>query len=161
MSTAKTIDGQYRSAIDHKTPTPGVYRRSNYYRVLVREGKRKIMHRFETYEEAVEFKRRRGRQPSAGRRAKPTYRNKGVAYLLADPCAYCGAPSTQQDHIDPIALGGSNDWSNLSGACAPCNRSKGISSLLEFLLRSGAPAKNPLDAVALDSLHPLHDLLGN
>ena len=44
-------------------------------------------------------------------------------------CVYCGrkAPDVQLhvDHIVPVALGGSNDLSNLVAACSECNIGKG------------------------------------
>jgi hypothetical protein len=54
--------------------------------------------------------------------------------LLADPCAYCGEPSEHVDHIEPGAHGGVDDWTNLTGACARCNRVKGDRWLITFLL---------------------------
>jgi len=54
--------------------------------------------------------------------------------LLASPCAYCGAPSTQVDHIDPSSAGGIDDASNMVGACGSCNASKCATPLLEFML---------------------------
>lgn len=43
-------------------------------------------------------------------------------------CQYCGATPPQVllevDHIEPIALGGTNDSDNLVTACEPCNRGK-------------------------------------
>jgi 5-methylcytosine-specific restriction endonuclease McrA len=42
-------------------------------------------------------------------------------------CAYCGDTDGPHeiDHICPVSRGGSNDPSNLTVACVPCNRSKG------------------------------------
>lgn len=53
--------------------------------------------------------------------------------LLSDPCAYCGAPSTHLDHIEPQHRGGSHRWLNLVGVCGSCNSRKGTKSLLGFL----------------------------
>lgn len=41
-------------------------------------------------------------------------------------CSYCGAEGVdlQIDHVIPHSRGGSNDKSNLTAACAPCNNSK-------------------------------------
>ena len=44
--------------------------------------------------------------------------------LRRDPCAYCGAPSVQLDHVEPKAHGGSDDSENRAGACASCNGRK-------------------------------------
>jgi 5-methylcytosine-specific restriction endonuclease McrA len=54
--------------------------------------------------------------------------------LLADPCAYCGAPSEHLDHIEPIVSGGASDYTNLTGACGRCNRRKNSKPLLMFLV---------------------------
>lgn len=47
-------------------------------------------------------------------------------------CAYCGDPATQKDHVHPVAKGGSDDIGNIAPACAPCNMSKGASTLDEW-----------------------------
>ncbi len=54
--------------------------------------------------------------------------------LLFDPCCYCGEPVEHIDHIVPVASGGSNDWDNLTGACASCNTSKGARPMLHFVI---------------------------
>lgn len=61
-------------------------------------------------------------------------------------CTYCGAtsPGVQLvvDHVNPVALGGTDDPSNLTTACEPCNTGKG-----------SVPAGSPLVAqVATDAL---------
>jgi len=53
--------------------------------------------------------------------------------LRADPCAYCGAAGGTLDHIVALAIGGTNHWSNLSGACASCNHAKDSRPLIWFL----------------------------
>lgn len=61
----------------------------------------------------------------------------GLAYveiLLADPCSYCEAPAAVADHIQPIALGGDGDFTNLTAACQACNARKHAKELLRFLL---------------------------
>lgn len=55
------------------------------------------------------------------------------AILRRDPCCYCGGPTQEIDHIVPVKSGGTAEWTNLTGACAGCNRSKGAKSLLLFL----------------------------
>lgn len=48
-------------------------------------------------------------------------------------CMYCGATPPgvllQVDHIDPVALGGTNDQDNLITACQPCNAGKSATPL--------------------------------
>jgi 5-methylcytosine-specific restriction endonuclease McrA len=56
--------------------------------------------------------------------------------LRNDPCAYCGAPTEHLDHIVPVAEGGEQRWTNLTAACARCNRAKHADSLLMFLLKA-------------------------
>lgn len=53
--------------------------------------------------------------------------------LIADPCAYCGAPADVLDHVVSRRRGGGNDWGNLAPACWSCNSSKGQRSLLAWL----------------------------
>lgn len=55
------------------------------------------------------------------------------AVLRADPCAYCGAPTRDLDHIVAVAQGGSDDAGNLTSSCGRCNKSKHDDSLLIFL----------------------------
>ena len=76
-------------------------------------------------------------------------------------CAYCGAENVpiQIDHIQPKAASGSNQVSNLTLACQPCNQKKGAQDLKVFLAkdpqrlaRIQAQAKRPLkDAAAVNS----------
>lgn len=50
-------------------------------------------------------------------------------------CAYCGTGNTplQIEHIQPRAKGGTNNISNLTLACEPCNRRKGTKDIADFL----------------------------
>lgn len=57
-----------------------------------------------------------------------------ASVLRRDPCAYCGAPSTDIDHIVAIARGGAYGSQNLTGACDTCNSSKQARPLLAFLI---------------------------
>ena len=50
-------------------------------------------------------------------------------------CAYCSAPIEHVDHIQPRALGGTDEPHNLIGACAECNGSKSATPVLEWLAR--------------------------
>ena len=52
--------------------------------------------------------------------------------LLDDPCAYCGAPSVEVDHIRPLSRGGWEHESNMVGACRACNASKHRKLLTEW-----------------------------
>lgn len=58
-----------------------------------------------------------------------------VTMILNDPCAYCGAPATEIDHIDPVNGGGTGEWTNLTPSCRSCNASKHDKPLLRFLSR--------------------------
>lgn len=53
------------------------------------------------------------------------YRNRPIVLAEESVCRLCGrAPSTVVDHIIGVAAGGSDDRSNLQGACYPCNQRK-------------------------------------
>lgn len=126
---------------DERTDTPGVYRRGPHYRVLIRpDGKRKVMHRFDSYEEAVAFK---NAQPRKTRRREATRHGRLTRYLLSDPCPYCGRRAEEIDHVHPQIRGGRSHWSNLVGICGPCNRAKHGKSLLAFLLTYTPPPQRP------------------
>lgn len=56
-----------------------------------------------------------------------------LAAMRRDPCAYCGSPSTDLDHIQPRSADGPNDWTNYAPACRLCNGGKGQLPLLTFL----------------------------
>jgi 5-methylcytosine-specific restriction endonuclease McrA len=70
-------------------------------------------------------------------------------------CAYCGAKDVplEVEHIIPKSRGGSDRASNLTLACVPCNKKKGIRTAAEFgfpLVQ--AQAKLPLkDAAAMNT----------
>lgn len=134
MSAPKVSARVYVSQVDVKTPTPGVYRKGTSYRVLTRpDGKRKVMRRFETYEEAVAFKATTRSYKRRG--GKSAVKRKDVVHLKHDPCVYCGAPSEVIDHIVPKIRGGSHHWSNLTASCEACNGRKSSLPLLLFLAR--------------------------
>lgn len=64
-----------------------------------------------------------GRQPMAQEVRWLVFRRDGYA------CVWCGSVSDLTvDHIHPVALGGTNDLSNLQTLCRPCNSRKGISA---------------------------------
>jgi len=49
-------------------------------------------------------------------------------------CAYCRErPVAHRDHIIPVALGGSDDISNIAPSCVSCNLRKGTKSAREFM----------------------------
>lgn len=76
------------------------------------------------------------RELSRRRQLKLT--NVGAEYarvLDSDPCSYCGAVCEEIDHIRSRREGGDGEWNNLTAACRRCNRRKGSTSLLLFLLR--------------------------
>lgn len=54
--------------------------------------------------------------------------------LALDPCAYCGQPATDLDHIQPKGAG-VDSWDNLTSACGTCNKRKQRVTLLGFMLR--------------------------
>jgi len=70
-------------------------------------------------------------------------------------CVYCGAENIplQVEHIVPKARGGSNQVSNLTLACEPCNKKKGSQTAEEFgHPKVQAQAKKPLkDATVVNT----------
>lgn len=70
-------------------------------------------------------------------------------------CAYCGASNVplEVEHIVPKSRGGSNQVSNLTLACRPCNQQKGSQTALEFgFPKIQAQAKRPMrDAAAVNA----------
>lgn len=80
---------------------------------------------------------------TARRKIKTTDR----LFLVADPCSYCGCPSSEIDHIEPCWSGGTSEPSNLTASCSVCNASKGGLPLLLWLAlrRSGGDAFGPND----------------
>lgn len=71
-----------------------------------------------------------------GARSTPTAYKRA---MRADPCSYCGTPAAHLDHIVPRVAQGSDEWWNLTAACATCNQAKGVISLLAFLLGVALP----------------------
>lgn len=62
--------------------------------------------------------------------------------LRADPCAYCGGPGGQVDHIVPKARsnrGQEQSWHNLTATCDECNNRKADAPLLLWLANQEAP----------------------
>lgn len=64
-------------------------------------------------------------------------RRESVAWrkIIKDrPCAYCGEFSDvmHDDHVKPLARGGTDHWFNLVRACAPCNLRKHTKTVFEF-----------------------------
>jgi 5-methylcytosine-specific restriction endonuclease McrA len=55
--------------------------------------------------------------------------------LFADPCPYCGGAVETIDHILARSRGGTDHWTNVTGACRACNRAKRDLPLLIFLMR--------------------------
>ena len=55
-----------------------------------------------------------------------------VRALLAQPCAYCGAPATTLDHDVPVSRGGVHGPENVVPACASCNFKKHTKTGEEF-----------------------------
>lgn len=70
---------------------------------------------------------REERRKNAVRLTGDEWRRIRIRILKRDSltCTYCGATARLEcDHIVPLALGGSNEDSNLTTACYACNRSK-------------------------------------
>lgn len=80
---------------------------------------------------ATHRKKRDHARGNAGKRGYgAAWRVKRDRIIARDPiCMICHkAPSTDADHKVPRAQGGSDDDSNLQGACHPCHSSKTVRS---------------------------------
>ena len=89
---------------------------------------------------SAQVRNRRAKQRNAGGR----HTAKDIAVIAeaqGHKCAYCRANlrkvKRHVDHIMPIALGGSNDRSNLQLLCVPCNLSKQAKHPIEFAQSKG------------------------
>ncbi len=47
-----------------------------------------------------------------------------AAYVIGRPCAICGRPADQLDHITPVSRGGTDHPTNLQPLCGACNLAK-------------------------------------
>ena len=65
------------------------------------------------------------------------WRKMRAAILTRDRgiCAYCGAPATTVDHVNPRSAGGTDHPQNLVAACQTCNRSKGAKTTTQKVNR--------------------------
>lgn len=73
------------------------------------------------------------RSQNAARRVACAQTRDYTLTLSFDPCCYCGAPTDEIDHIDPISRGGANQWENLTASCKACNRAKSNRALLAWM----------------------------
>lgn len=83
-------------------------------------------------------------------------------------CAYCQPKRVRlvnnltMDHVEPVSLGGTNDWFNIVPACRSCNSKKSNRYLLPFLfplhlrsmIGSRIPTKKKVQRVRFDSIKP-------
>ncbi len=81
---------------------------------------------------------RANRREAIAESDEPAYSKADIELLRAiqdDVCYYCGASISegfQVDHLEPLALGGSNGIRNIMLACSSCNRSKWIHRETKF-----------------------------
>lgn len=62
-------------------------------------------------------------------------------------CVYCGSGSNLHcDHVEPVALGGGHEITNLVTACGPCNLSKGPKTLAEWRPHIAAALRRAAEA---------------
>jgi 5-methylcytosine-specific restriction endonuclease McrA len=58
-----------------------------------------------------------------------------IKRFYLDRCAYCGSSGDLEDHVIPLARGGTNHISNIVPACGSCNRAKHLASASEFIAK--------------------------
>lgn len=109
----------------------------------------KVRRSVEAQQKAMAAQRaRRAADPVAARSHKVRRRSpqsavnkEWLGVILNDPCSYCGGPGGTIDHIDPVASGGNNEWTNLASSCRRCNARKSDKPLLLFLARTQQAAR--------------------
>lgn len=62
-------------------------------------------------------------------------RSEGDAYLLKDPCCYCGGRSDSIEHVIPVSLGGQSHYGNKVGACRLCNSRRSRQPFMPWLVK--------------------------
>jgi 5-methylcytosine-specific restriction endonuclease McrA len=67
---------------------------------------------------------------------------RGIRAEYGGRCAYCARKPAhlQQEHVEPLVLGGAHAPENVVPACARCNGSKNSRSLLAWVAQYGMPA---------------------
>ena len=92
------------------------------------------------HERAQQRRRDQWRGTPAQRGYDATYLRNRRAVLAngPHPCAWgCGRVADTVDHIIPLAMGGTNEVSNLMPSCKPCNSSRGSRPAPSEWMRSG------------------------
>lgn len=81
--------------------------------------------------------RRRAEEQKASGSGVTAAQWKQVLYDALGLCAYCNKNTEQltMDHIEPLALDGSHDKTNVTAACKSCNSSKGTARVVVWLAR--------------------------
>lgn len=59
--------------------------------------------------------------------------------IASDACTYCGTPGEHDDHMLPLARGGTDHWWNLQRTCKDCNFRKHTMTHEEFVASGRAP----------------------
>lgn len=83
-------------------------------------------------------KSRARRQRAIRNSPEPSYTRGDVAILRdvqEDACYYCGTSicdTAQVEHLQPLALGGSDGMSNIMLSCPDCNRAKGATAEVAY-----------------------------
>jgi 5-methylcytosine-specific restriction endonuclease McrA len=78
--------------------------------------------------------RRRARETSQASEISQE-RCERLLVILEGKCRYCEEPLSdghEEDHLTPLARGGTNKDGNITIACLQCNRAKGSKTLTEF-----------------------------
>ena len=91
--------------------------------------------------ESVKVSRHRNRSKRANAKGRHTKMELADLYVLQKgSCAICGcclSSGYEVDHINPIALGGSNDIKNIQLLCRACNRAKSAKHPIQFMQQRG------------------------
>lgn len=86
----------------------------------------------------------------------PKEKKLALLYKYGCQCAYCGKEFDIEqcsrlvvEHKVPVSRGGSNDLSNLTLSCRPCNSKKGTKTLIEYREYLKQDARRKLDSLAV------------
>jgi hypothetical protein len=99
---------------------------------------------------AYERKRRATKAGAEGTHTVAEWR--ALGWSVGWRCKYCDAqltPATAtEEHMTPLCRGGSDWIANIAVSCQPCNSSKHISTVAEFLARRRAAQKETTDGTS-------------
>ncbi len=68
---------------------------------------------------------------------------------------HCNREATTIEHVQPTSRGGITEWTNVVGACSPCNAKKANKTLAEIGWRLKKVPRPPLEALRMDLIYSM------